>query len=469
MTNGKELEIYNRKVTGAERFFSHSPFSIVTMVTRIKGNVTGEMLKNAVAKAQQRHTLLQVRIKEDQEHELWFTSQGVGKIPIEIVSRKSQDDWIKIHAEASKIPYEFESRPAICFILVRSPEISELIILCHHIICDGMSLAYLARDLMVYLDDPTREVEVLPAPAPISLDNLPGDAVPPALVRFFINRIKRKWDEEIVFFDQEDYETLTKTYWDNYQHKLFSIELSEEETSALVARCKKENITVNSAITAAFSGALSFVAGEEPHHAKTAIGTSLRDRLSKPPGEAFGYYASGLELNLKYNHKKGFWENARQYHKKIKPNLTNKKVFGDLPAWLEMDSNIYEALSFKKLGVLVPPDSPRFEKLSDFGKRDDVVVRLLNRARMETLETKLLGPAITNLGRLDFQKTYGALTLDRLIMQPGGAFPLVHVDIVIGALTCSGKLSLVVEYAEEAIDTATMEKIKDKAMHYLLG
>ncbi|HAY85514.1 MAG TPA: hypothetical protein DCY42_11520, partial [Chloroflexi bacterium] len=48
---------YERKVTGAERFFSHSPFSTVTMVARIKGQVTKEMLKNAVQKVQQRHTL----------------------------------------------------------------------------------------------------------------------------------------------------------------------------------------------------------------------------------------------------------------------------------------------------------------------------------------------------------------------------------------------------------------------------
>ena len=469
MSENLKAKKYERKVTGAERFFSHSPFSIVTMVARIKGNITEEMLKNAVAKIQQRHALLRVRIKDDHDHALWFTSEGVQEIPIEIVPRKTENDWIKIHAAASKIPFEFETRPAIRFILVQSPDVSELIILCHHIICDGMSLAYLARDLMVHLGDPSREVEVLPAPEPITLDNLPGDVSLSGLVKFFINRIKQKWVEEIVFFDQEDYKVLTKTYWDNYQHELFSIELSEEETSVLVARCRKENITVNSAITAAFSGAQSFVAGEKPYHAKTAIAASLRDRLPNPPGEAVGYYASGFELKLKYNHKKSFWDNARKYHKKIKPNFTNKKVFGDLPAWLQMDSNIYEALNFKKLGGLVPTDSPRYEKLSDFGKREDVVVRLLQRAKMETLETKLLGPAITNLGRLDFPKTYGALELDRLIMQPGGAFPLVHVNMVIGAVTCSGKVSLVVEYAEEAVDTSTMEIIKDKAMESLLG
>jgi hypothetical protein len=41
--------------------------------------------------------------------------------------------------------------------------------------------------------------------------------------------------------------------------------------------------------------------------------------------------------------------------------------------------------------------------------------------------------------------------------------------MVIGAVTTSGKLSLIIEYAEEAIDTPTMEKIKDKAMGHLLG
>jgi hypothetical protein len=57
--------------------------------------------------------------------------------------------------------------------------------------------------------------------------------------------------------------------------------------------------------------------------------------------------------------------------------------------------------------------------------------------------------------------------LDRLIMQPGGAFPLVNVNLVVGAVTCSGKLSLVVEYAEEANDSSTMEKIKEKALELL--
>ena len=79
-----------------------------------------------------------------------------------------------------------------------------------------------------------------------------------------------------------------------------------------------------------------------------------------------------------------------------------------------------------------------------------------------------MGTAVTNLTRMDSPRTYGALELDRLIMQPGGAFPLVNVNLVLGAVTCAGKLSLVIEYVEENIDIRTMERIKDKALEFLL-
>ena len=79
-----------------------------------------------------------------------------------------------------------------------------------------------------------------------------------------------------------------------------------------------------------------------------------------------------------------------------------------------------------------------------------------------------MGTAVTNLTRMDFARTYGTLELDRLIMNPGGTFPLANVNLAVGAVTCSGKLSLVVEYAEQAVDTKTIEQVKDRAMAFLL-
>jgi len=469
MSENSQSKIYQRKITPIERLFTRSPFSVVTMVTRIKGEVTESLLREAIHKAQQRHPNLRVRIREGNDHIPWFTSEGVQDIPVVVVPRKSQDDWIHIYAEAAKVPFDFEKRPAIRFFLVHSPEISELIILCHHIICDGLSLAFLARDLMTLLGDPDRDPPPLPDPQPISLDNLPDGVSQNGLVKYFIERINRQWDGEKIHFDQEDYYSLCEAYWNNFHHEILSIELDEYQTSRIVDRCREMGVTVNSALAAAFVGAQTIIQGDLLNQPTLGSAASVRDRLNNPETDIMGFYAGVVILKFRYDQSKNFWENALRLHKKLNPLYTNKNLFKDFLSWLYLRPAILESINFKKLGGLVPADSPRHEKISGFSKKNDVVLSILKRDKMESLDRKILGTAVTNLGRLDFPVRYGELELERLILQPGGAFPLVNVNLVLGAVTCSGKLSLVVEFAEEAVGSGIMEKVKHKALELLLA
>jgi NRPS condensation-like uncharacterized protein len=461
--------MYERKVTSLERFLSLSPYSIVTVIARIKGNITEDMLTEAVLKAQQRHTNLRVRIKQDDEYNPLFTSEDVKNIPIIIVKRESNDHWITVHHEESKKPFEFDERPAIRFILVHSQNFSELIILCHHIICDGLSLAYLARDIIAYLGEPAKEVEILPDPVPIDLNNLPKDISTNPLVKFFINRINKGWRKEKVHFDMEDYRNINEAYWMKAKHRIISIELSEPQTASLVTRCREENTTVNSALTTAFVGAQQIVQSGKKGLSNIYIAGNLRDRLEKPAGEEMGFFAGTVTLDYSYNEKKGFWDNARRLNKKVQPLYTNKNLFKEGLTWCHLESGILEAINFKRLGGLVPSHFSRYEKLSTFNKRDDVVSSILKREKMESLDNIVIGTAVTNLTRMNFPREYGDLELDRLIMNPGGAIPLSNVNLVLGAVTCSGKLSLVVEYEEGTVDTETMIQIKDKALKFLLS
>jgi len=461
--------VYKRRVTPIERYLARSPYSIVALVARIKGEVTEEMLAHAVSKVQQRHPNLRVRIEEDAEHRPWFTSQSVDKIPIQVVPRTSADQWIQVYHDECRVPFQFDRQPAIRFILVQSAAESELILFCHHIICDGLSLAYLARDLMVHLGDPTREVEVLPDPVPIGLDNMPEEMSLNGIAKFFVNRINNKWAAERVTFTQGDYEALNQAYWANYTHHMLPVELSEAQTTALVERCRAETVTVNSALTAAFVAAQGMVLGDSPDRRSVGVGVSLRGRLPHPAGETMGFYAQAALLKFKYDTRKAFWDNARAFHRDIQPRYANKLLFQDLLAWCYLDPSILEAIHFKRLGGLVPAFLPSHEKLAAFGQRDDTVLGVLKREKMDDLERKALGTVVTNLTRMDFSRQYGALELDRLILNPGGGFPLVGVNLVVGAVTCSGKLSLLLEYAEQAVEAGTMEQVRDKAMALLLG
>ncbi len=469
MSENLRLKRYGRRITPVERMFTRSPYSIVTVVARIKGDVSESMLVNAIWKVQQRHPHLRVRIREDDDHVPWFTSEGIGEIPVQVLPRESDAHWIQAYKKACRVPFEFDTRPAIRFILVRSPGVSELVILCHHIICDGLSLAYLARDLLLHLADPTREVEMLPEPVPISRDDIPKEVSFNPIVRFLIRRINRAWEKDKIFFDQEDYRALNEAYWTNFRHQMLSVEVSEAQTSALVERCRAENVTVTSALTSAFVGAQYMVQGDKPYHSSVAVGVSLRDRLPVPAGEVMGFYAGAVTLKCEYNRKAGFWENARGFHREVTPLYTNKNLLRDALLCYYREPAILESSDFKVLGGLVSPQSARYPKISAFGERDDVVLSLLKRRKMDRLDEVAMGTAVTNLTRLDFPRQYGDLQLDRLMMNPGGAFPLAKINLVVGAVTCAGKLSVVMEYAEETVDTTTMEQVRDTAMGFLLS
>jgi hypothetical protein len=466
----KQVKIkgYKRQLTAIERFYTRHPFSIVTMVARIRGTVTESMVRDAVSKVRRRHPNLRVRIVEDENGNPWLTSEGAGEIPVKTVPRESNDHWIRVVRESCQIPFEFDARPALRFILVQSPHTSDLIILCHHILCDGLSLAYLARDLMVHLGNPAREVELLPEPVPIDRDSIPEDVSANAVVRFLINRMNKKWRAEKVVFDQEDSRNLNSAYWMNYQHQVLPVELSEAQTSALVGRCRKEEVTVNSALTAAFAGAQTIIQGESPFHSSIAVAGSLRDRLQRPVGEVMGFYAGLVTPKYQYSSSCGFWDNARQFHRKVRSLFTDKNLFQDLLMWCYIDPTILEAINFKTLGGLVPEGASRYEKISAFSTRDDTVLAILKREKMESLDRIIYGTAVTNLGRLNFPRTYGALELDRLIMKPGGAFPLVNFNLVLGAVTCAGKLGLLIEFVEDNVDVGTIETVRDQALAFLL-
>jgi NRPS condensation-like uncharacterized protein len=467
MSEPTQLKKFKRKIVPAERVFTRAPYAIVTMVARIKGNVTEKMLKDAVSKVQQRHMNLRVRIVEDEDNIPWFTTEEVKEIPIKIVSRESDNYWMKVYHKACREPFEFHDRPAIRFILVQSPSISELMILCHHIICDGMSLAFLARDLMTYLGDPTQEVELLPDPVPLNKENIPKEVSLNPIIRFILKRTNKKWDKDQIYFDQEDYLSLNEAYWKNFTHKMFTVELTETQTTELVNRCKQEGLTVNSALTSAFVGAQYIIQGDKPHHSNIFIAGSLRNRLLNPPGEVMGIYVGGVIPKFNYNTKISFWDNTRKLHKTLKPLYTNKKLFAGGILNLHLNPAIRESTTFKLLGQLVSPNSSRYEKLSSFSKRDDMVTSILKRRKLTSLDSIVMGTAVTNLTRLDFPREYGNLELDRLIFNPGSALSLGHVNLVLGAVTCAEKLSLILEYAEETVDTEVMGRIKEKALELL--
>jgi hypothetical protein len=93
--------------------------------------------------------------------------------------------------------------------------------------------------------------------------------------------------------------------------KIHSWQLTAEQTKDLLARCKQERVSVQSALCTAFL--TTFTAVNTP--------VNLRSQLALPVGEAFGLYAGAAVIGMKYDAKADFWDNARKFHGKLQKSL----------------------------------------------------------------------------------------------------------------------------------------------------
>jgi NRPS condensation-like uncharacterized protein len=456
-----EYKKYERKLVPFERRFFRGSTDTISIVARVKGFISEEDIRNALYKVRQQHPLVGVRVYLDENNDAWYTTEKVPENPLKVVQHASEKDWYRELLNEYKIRFETEKGPLARFVLVQSPEISEIIIICHHVICDGTALAILARDLLLYVGNPDRKVQEMSEPPLATPENFPIDIKIGKLMMFVINKMNKMGQKYKVIFDEEDEDNIFRAFWDKYDFKVISVELNEKETSDLAEKCNQHGITVNSALNTAFLAARYSIRGHfKGGRRNIMIPVNTRERYKKPVGEHFGLYFSVFQFKLSYNPKKDFWENAKIFNEKVREKLDIKKVFKIAALIGLFDQSLVDTRSFSFMGNLVPSNFSRYEKIHAFSNDEK---NMINKRTKKQIP-KMPGLAITNLGRLDYPTKYGPLELERFIFITSGT---PYMELVIPVVTVAEKLTFTINYLEGTTDTPTMEKIKNKALKYL--
>jgi Condensation domain len=135
------------------------------LTAQVKGEIQPDLLNLALTHLQYRHPLLRVRIAVDRTR-YDFVEQS-NPIPQRIVSRQGVDDWERELEAELRQPFTQTDAPLIRVVCLHSLDISELIIICHHAIADGLSAVNLVRDLLTILGTPEPSLPFLPMPTPL--------------------------------------------------------------------------------------------------------------------------------------------------------------------------------------------------------------------------------------------------------------------------------------------------------------
>ncbi|MFX1493204.1 MAG: hypothetical protein ACFFBZ_02875, partial [Promethearchaeota archaeon] len=93
--------------------------------------------------------------------------------------------------------------------------------------------------------------------------------------------------------------------------------LTEEQSQALIKKCKNEGVSVHSALCTMFLPDFPLIYNP----------VNLRKKLAYPVGESVGMYAGRTEVKVKLKKKSSFWNNAREYYDKLVKGLNSDDVF----------------------------------------------------------------------------------------------------------------------------------------------
>ncbi len=401
-----------------------TPFHAVFPV-RLKGLVSVADLRTALAKIQKKHPLLQSRISEDKSGIPYFVMDGsVGPIPIRIAERHAGDDWIKESKREWNVPFDLEKGPLIRIVWMQSDSATDILMTFHHCICNGSSCLLLMQEILALLDEPGTNIghySHFITPEEILAENRPDKRTERVI----------KWKTRIagaficcraaLILKKKPGVCRDKDYLINWK-------LDKSQSTAIIQACRQRNITVNTALCAAFITAFHAVKGKK-RYPKLTCPVDIRRFLPVDKREELFSFGLAITLSLQ-DQGKDFWDNAAALQQDAAEKM-QKLNAGDFLLPLEMAHPLFRPLM----------------KTLRHGPR----------------KTNLI---LSNLGRLDIRKQYRSFQVEA-VSSPTviGSFG-DPTDIV--TTTFDGQMDFCFLSNEEFLPYSDAMAIRNNAMALLL-
>ena len=266
---------------------------------------------------------------------------------------------------------------------------------------------------------PDRLVDRVLEPPSVTAERFPSS--PRRLERLIVSSVNRRWRRSQIRYTTDDYLALHHEYWKTGP-QVHTDGLSREGTRRLIERCRRERVTVHTALSAAFLSASDEIMGDlDTDHRRISMAADLRRFMLEDPGNGLGLCASGFSVETHIRRGRPFWSEARKLHQRIQRALaSDRSLYGTL-ALNRLDPWLIDALQFGMHGAV--------------GNR--FVERLLRTMKFDRVR---FGLAITNLGRMPFPTRTGAVGVEDVGFQPPH-FP--NLEKVLGVLTTRGRMRFV--------------------------
>jgi NRPS condensation-like uncharacterized protein len=329
-----------RKMLFFERFMyvdGMTPINCL-MTARLRGTLDPENLRTALRKVQAKHPLLQARTVDEGGEPLLVFDEATPEIPLRIVERMTDEDWKSITVAEWKLAFDPMTGPLFRVVWIRSSEVSDLMLVAHHCICDGGSLIAVLREILQVADVPA--TELTPYAAYTSLDDLvPAETLAdPKIVakvqrREFLNKLL------LAVIARKSTKPLTGEAYVLYWNA------DATEFGAISRRCTAEGTSVFAALCVAYLQAFRLVQGSSARN-KIMCPVNIRRFIRVIGDDMMFAFAPTIALSLPKEKEQGFWALARGMKQSVGEKIEGMKVYEDLMLGDRMRAWVPRLVSF---------------------------------------------------------------------------------------------------------------------------
>lgn len=403
-----------------ERIMYVDPETPVNCVftVKIQGDIPEENFKDALEKIQQKHPLLRTRIDNSEKHPFFIEEKDIEPIPLRIVERKTDEDWLQESEKEWFRLFKDEKKPLAQLVWIKGQEESEILWVLPHCICDGTSLVTMMTELLALLDDPALELQ------PYEVFSSVDDFLP---LDFDMKRKKRKarfymMMGRLFFLMQR--KSKTRNLGSNY---VVHWKLNADTTAEITAKSKAHCVSVHALLCSSFMQAFQDVQGKYAK-GKVISPVDVRHFIPEIRQDHVFAFAPTVELSLKKG-STGILDNARQ----IKKDLTEK--IGKM-----------EARELLWMGEQMHPVVERMVSMLKSSKGGHDVT-------------------LSNMGKINIPGDYKNFKVETII-SPTVAFPWLNSNTLV-ATTYNQQMDFTFMSNEQFLSKEEAVKIKNKAIELL--
>lgn len=280
---------------GTEPFNAVIPF-------RLRGVFSEEDIKYALSRLQEKHPWLRALIQYDEKNTPWFQVPELSvSIPIRLVNRKSEDDWQEESKKEWHSTFDFQTKPLIRFVWIKGEEVSDMLFVFHHCLCDGGSAMALLYEFLKVLDNPAAEIGLEKPILGIE------DVVPAHILQSGKKQFKAKTIGRLAALAIKCIPVNRKVI-DRQTDYLIHWKFDKKNSEQLISYCKSLGITVNTFLGATVLAAFRKVRGAA---AFNKVSCPVDIRRFAPQIKDDHIFAFGLMIVMSSNQKMNFLDNLR--------------------------------------------------------------------------------------------------------------------------------------------------------------